>query len=313
MPRRLDKIEKEIGYCEIKIEKQRRIRKQVQFLRDDIEVLDKIVHEYNRKGLTEREDSSFLTAKPRVIRDGFLSIGLLDLIQDEREILNREREELQNRLKTFSGFEPKRTILEEEKRNALKNLAPAHSSKLRRLNENFKKVERQWNAFTEDLVNLDEGIFFLDRNLDYLKSCRTLLISAKGDFDVNYWVSDSKLTNLFRHSNIGRAKDMADGADRNLKMAQKELVCVSTVKLRPELFRRVLLGLLVALFEDIFVEGKFQKSFRVVDEALTENLKLTEQVKAKRAALAQKIEQVEKLRNQRFSLLGANHKGIRAR
>jgi hypothetical protein len=312
MPRRLDKIEKEIGYCEIKLEKERRIRKQVQFLQDDIEVLDKIEREYNRKGLADLKESC-ISRKPKAVRDGFLCIGLLDLIREEKEILERERNELQNRLRTFTGFEPKRGILEEEKRNALKNLAPSHSSKLRQLNDDFKKVEKQWNAFTEDLVNMDEGIFFLDRNLDYLKSCRTLLISSKGDFDINYWVSGGNLTNLFRHSNIGRAKDMADGADRNLKMAQKELVCVTTVKIRPELFQRVLLGLLVALFEDIFVEGKFEKSFCVVDEAFAENMKLTNQIKEKRAALAHKVEQVEKLRNQRFSKLGANHKGIRAR
>ena len=36
MARRLDKIEKEIGYCEIKLEKDRRMRKQVQFLQNHL-------------------------------------------------------------------------------------------------------------------------------------------------------------------------------------------------------------------------------------------------------------------------------------
>jgi hypothetical protein len=302
MTRRLDKIEKEIGYCEIKMEKERRIRKQVQFLRDDIEILDQIVDEYSRRGS--------LGAEPRrkASREGFLSVGLIELVREEREILNREREGLQGRLKTFTGFEPKRSLLEEEKRNALRVLSPAHSSKLRRINDDFKKVERQWNSFTEDLANLDEGIFFLDRNLDYLKSCRTLLITAKGEFDIEFWNSRGRLSNLFRHTHIGRAKEMGDGADRNLKMAQKELVCLTSVKLKPEHFQRVLLSLLTALFEDIFVEGKFEKSIKVVDAVLRENIKLTDQVKAKRAVLAQKLEQTEKLRSQMFSRLGANHR-----
>jgi hypothetical protein len=306
MSRRLDKIEKEIGYCEIKMEKERRIRKQVQFLGDDIEILDHIVNVYSRRGALGTEP-----ARKKASKDGFLSIGLIELIREEREILHREREELRGRLKTFTGFEPKRSLLEEEKRNALRVLSPAHSSKLRQINEDFKKVERQWNSFTEDLSNLDEGIFFLDRNLDYLKSCRTLLITAKGDFDIEFWNSEGRLTNLFRHTHIGRAKDMADGADRNLKMAQKELVCLTSVKLKPELFQRILLPVLTALFEDIFVEGKFEKSFQVVDAVLRENIKLTEQVKAKRAALAQKLEQTEKLRTQMFSRLGANHRDRR--
>lgn len=314
MPRRIDKIEKEIGYCEIKLEKERRIRKQVQFLGDDIEILNQIVDEYSHKdSVSDARMSRKRKLKgPKASRTGFLSEGLLEMIQEERDILNRERDDLQTRLRSFSGFEPKRTVLEEEKRSALKHLSPTHSSKLRRLNDDFKKVERQWNSFTEDMVNLDEGVFFLERNLDYLRSCRTLLISAKGDFDIEHWATGCALSHLFRHSLIGRAKDMADGADRNLKMAQKELVCVSTVKMKPELFRRVLLSLLMALFEDIFVRGKFETSFQVMEEALTENLKLTAQVKEKRDQLAQKLAQVEKLRNQMFSLLGADQRGRRA-
>jgi hypothetical protein len=311
MARRLDKIEKEIGYCEIKLEKERRIRKQVLFLQADIEILDQLIAEYTRRGaspqLVARRKEGGDT--PKTSRDGFLAVGLVEILQEERDILTREREELQSRLKAFSGFEGKKGILEDEKRNALKNLSPAHSSRLRRINEDFKKIERQWNTFTEDLVNIDEGIFFLDRNLDYLRSCRQFLISAKGNFDIDFWTSGGYLSNLFRHSNIGRAKEMADGGDRNLKMAQKELVCVTTVKLRPELFQRVLLSLLESLFADIFVEGKFDASFRVIEAALAMNIKLTEQVKVKRMLLATKLEQIEKMRNQMFSRLGADRRG----
>jgi hypothetical protein len=312
MARRLDKIEKEIGYCEIKLEKERRIRKQVQFLLDDIEILDQLIREYTHRGLAPlilSDGEEELQVCPKASRDGFLAVGLVEMLREERDILAREREELVGRLRTFIGFESKRGVLEDEKRNALKKLSPMHSSRLRRINDDFKKIERQWNSFTEDLVNLDEGIFFLDRNLDYLRSCRTFLISAKGNFDISFWATGGYLKNLFRHSNIGRAKEMADGADRNLKMAQKELVCVTTVKVHPEQFQRVLLGLLEALFEDIFVEGRFESSFRVVEAALSVNFKLCEQAKVKRMLLASKLEQIEKVRTQIFSRLGADRRG----
>jgi len=312
MARRLDKIEKEIGYCEIKLEKEKRVRKQVQFLQTDIDLLDRLIHEYVRRGTHVQEApfaSDASTPSVTTSRDRFLSIGLVGMLQEEREILARERDELTGRLKTFGGFEAKRGVLEDEKRNALKHLSPAHSNRLRRINEDFKKIERQWNAFTEDLVNLDEGIFFLERNLDYLRSCRTFLIQAKGNFDVDVWTSGGILTNLFRHSNIGRAKEMAIGADRNLKLAQKELVCVNCMKVRPELLQRVLLPLLENLFEDIFIEGKLMSSFRVLESALAMNLKVTEAVKMRRMLLVGKLEQIEKVRDKMFSRLGADRRG----
>ena len=46
MVRKLEKIEKEMGYCEIKLEKERRLRRQVQFLEADLEVLDRFVKLY---------------------------------------------------------------------------------------------------------------------------------------------------------------------------------------------------------------------------------------------------------------------------
>jgi len=309
MARRLDKIEKEIGYCEIKLEKERRIRKQIQFLQDDIGMLDQLVREYShRMAPASPMIAGRASGDGKASRDGFLAVGLVELLQEEKEILQRERDELASRLHTFTGFLAKRGILEDEKKNVLRRLSPAHSSKLRRINEDYKKIEKQWNTFTEDLVNLDEAIFFLDRNLDYLRSCRTLLLTAKGSLDIDYWMSGGSLMNLFRHSNIGRAKDMADGADRNLKLAQKELVCLSTIKVRADLFQRVIMPLLEGLFEDIFIEGKLLSSFRVIEAALATNLKLSEQVKAKRILLLAKFDQVDKLRNQMFVRLGGDRR-----
>ena len=40
MVRKIEKIEKEMCYCEIKLEKKRRLRRQVMFLDADLEVLE---------------------------------------------------------------------------------------------------------------------------------------------------------------------------------------------------------------------------------------------------------------------------------
>jgi len=312
MARRLDKIEKEMGYCEIKLEKERRLRKQIEFLKLDVDVLDGLIRDYSRHSMGTSGSGVRATdpdAARRPSRQGFLAAALLEIVQEEREFLGRELEELSMRLRTFSGFGTKRNLLEEEKRDALKDLAPANSSKLRRMNEDFKKIERQWNLITEDLINLDEAIFFLDRNLDYLRSCRTHLISAKGSFDVEGWLATGYLSDLFRHSSIARAKEMADGADRNLKMAIKELVCVANMKIKCEPFQRVLHALLGALHEDIFVEGRLESCLQVVEAALASNLKLVEQVKAKREQWGAKVEEIDKLRTQLFSRLDSDRRG----
>ncbi len=46
MVRKIEKIEKEMGYCEIKLEKKRRLNRQVMFLETDLEVLDQFIKSY---------------------------------------------------------------------------------------------------------------------------------------------------------------------------------------------------------------------------------------------------------------------------
>jgi len=309
MARKLDKIEKEMGYCEIKLEKERRIRKQILFLKNDLEALEELISEYRRRGLGKKPETGRFSRDNQLqkhTRERFLAAGLLEILQDEREILTREWNELKVRLQTFSGFESKRSFLEEEKRKALKNLAPSHSSKLRKLNENFKKIERLWNSLMEDHSNLDEGVFFIERNLDYLKSCRNFLISAKGSFDIDSWLESGYLSDLFRHSHIGRAKEMSDGADRNVKMAQKELVCVSSMRIHSEVLQRSLALFLEALFEDIFKDGRLERSFQVVENVLAHNEKILVQVKGKQSQLDERLQETEKLRNEIYSQIGAD-------
>jgi hypothetical protein len=242
-------------------------------------------------------------------REDFISAGVLEMLRNEKEILLRERESIDTKLSSFFGFGKKRSVLEEERNHALRSLAPNHSTKIRRLAQEFQHIEEQWNSLTEDALNLDEGIFYLTRNVDYVKSARAFLIAAKGTFDIETWIENNYSTDLFRHSNVGRAKEMIDGANRNLKLAQKELCCVTNVKVRVEGFEPVLVSVLSCLFEDIFAEARLGKCIQVVESALVRSEKGLQQVRQKREALHSKLERVEKSRAQLFLRLGGEKRG----
>ncbi len=303
MGRRLEKIEKEMGYCEIKLEKEKRIRKQIEFVTQDLAEIEALLRRLNQ------HDDSLLRSTNRELHDrpskeAFLSAGLRRILDEKRELLLRDHEDLNSKLLHYLGFEKKKRNLEEEKKEALRDLPENRSGRLRRINDDFKKIEHVWNELSEDLINLDEGIFFLERNLDYLRSSRNFLISAKGGFDIEMWRKDGYLTDLFRHSNIGRALEMADGADRNIQSAQKELVCVYSYRVKVEALSRVLLPFTEALFEDLFEIGRLDRSIQVIEAALAGNLKQLEQIKAKGEIYSQKLEHTEKSRNQLFQRMG---------
>ncbi len=316
MARRLDKIEKEMGYCEVKLEKERRLNKQIEFLIADLREMDEIISHHRASSAHEHpggERAREAGGVRRPPRESFIAAGLLEIVEEEREIMRREIEDLSSRLINFRGFLIKHSVLEGERKDALKCLRDSDPSQMQRKDEEFRKVERQWNFLTEDLINLDEGIFFLDRNIDYLRSCRSFLFSARGSFEIETWMLGGYLADLFRHSPIGRAKEMADGADRNLKLAQKELVCVTTTRLRWDAFHKALVPFLEGLHEDLFTEGHLFQSVQVVEAALAGNLKLLEQVKAKREALQLRLEQIDKVRDQLFAEFGPEREERRSR
>ncbi len=326
MVRRLEKIEKEMGYCDIKLEKERRLRQQCKFLYTEAEALERFVKRYEsavmglqhlqydkmaqqialEKARTDKVGPFFERAK-----EDFISAGILEMVREERETLLRERETAESKLNSFSGFGQKRSILEEERDTALQGLIPAHSSKMRKVTDEFKRIEELWNSLTEDALNFDEGIFYLARNVDYIKSARAFLITAKGSFDIESWLESGYSSDLFRHSNIGRSKEMIDGANRNLKLAQKELFCVRNLKIRLDGFEPTLVSFLGNLFEDIFIDSRLGRSIAVVEEALTAAEKSLIQVRQKREALHSKLERTERIRAQLFGRLGGERRGSR--
>ena len=97
---------------------------------------------------------------------------------------------------------------------------------------------------------------------------------------------------------------MADGADRNLKMAQKELVALSTGKIRFDLFSRVLAPFVSALYHDVFVEGRIHGSQKVIEAALAKNVKLLDDLRQKREATSKRLDDMERLRTRLFTQLG---------
>lgn len=116
-------------------------------------------------------------------------------------------------------------------------------------------------------------------------------------------------SDLFRHSNIGRAREMMDGANRNLKLAQKELSCVQNLKVRLDDFEPVLVKFLDALFDDIFLDGRLGRSISAIEQALAVSEKGLLTVRQKRETLHARLERTERTRANLFLRLGGEKRG----
>jgi hypothetical protein len=313
-----------MGYCEIKLEKERRLRRQRDYLQADIEVLSRFLGRRESSEIGLRSLPYAKVAQQLAIerarsdepgpffhrsKENFITAGLLEMVRQDSEVLEREKADIDARLESFSGFMKKRTVLEEERKVALSSLAPTHSSKIRKVNESFQRIEARWNSLTEDSLNLDEGVFYLSRNSDYIKSSRGFLIAAKGNFDIETWIDGGCADDLFRHSNIGRAKEMIDGANRNLKLARMELCCTEHVRVQIDAFEPVLVEFLGSLFDDIFLDGRLTRSITVVEKALRDSGKLVQKTRQKRESLHSKLERVERDRDSIFQRLDGDKRG----
>ena len=115
MVRKLEKIEKEMGYCEIKLERERRLRRQAEFLTAELEAVERFLKLYESSDVQIHElpfaDIAHQIAVERSrsdrpgpaferAREGFLSAGIFQMVREDREILVRERGELLAKLAT---------------------------------------------------------------------------------------------------------------------------------------------------------------------------------------------------------------------
>jgi hypothetical protein len=319
MIRKLDRIEKELGYCETKLEKERHLRRQLEYLHTELAVLEDVEKSYRdgtpplsdlpyaewgRRIAKEREwttkpGPSFERAKRQLI-----SAGILDLIRQEKDLLTREIRETSNKFHAFVGFEEKREVLAREKSAALQRVSPQVLSQMRRIGSEFKRAEEAWNAYAEDAIHFDEAMFFLSRHVDYHRSCRSFLVAAKGSFDLENWMEDEYVDSLFRHSNIGRAKEMLDGAHRNWRLAQKELVCVGSRSLALGSIEPGYARFLDALFDDVFLDGRLQRSIAEIEQRIVESEATLRRCENERAELTLALEASELSRVELFQRLG---------
>ncbi len=241
--RRLEKIEKEMGYCQIKLEKEQRLSVQAEFLlvrrvqvaaaveKYSSQVTEAEIHGNRLGGLCFREVQTEVGTGVRPdrvlgLRELFRSVGLLAPLRDELELLERESEEIDEKLSTFSAFHQKKEGLEQERRSGVRGFQMHGGEAVVRISAEFEETEKNWNVLTEDLMNFDEALFHVGRAVDYLNSARNFILSSRSQFLVEEWVNAGYLIDLFKHSTVGRTKEMVDGADRNLKMALRELLCL---------------------------------------------------------------------------------------
>ncbi len=278
--RRLERIEKEIGYCEIKLEKEQRLVAQLRFLRMHGRHLADAVRAFRTRhpeldamaadGTTLEEIGRACAARSgsatvKALRERFRCAGALPILEEELDVLRQEAQELHDRLSTFESFRIKKRRLLDERDRTLDSLEPADPACLAEMSAEFERSEQTWNTLTEDLINVDEAIFFVRRASDYLGSARGFVLTSRGQPTVDGWLRTGYLIDLFKHSTIGRAKEMVEGTERNLKRALMQLVCLEEVRIRPEDFAPLLLPFLDALFDDLFRAQKLVATLALLD------------------------------------------------
>lgn len=311
MVRKLEKIEKEMGYCEIKLEKEQRLRTQLHFLKLHAQALAAALESFavraapTLRATPGNQIEGFpiaeLYQKLAVQRDqalrerareAFRCAGALPLLGEQHELLEREIENLETKLETFRAFSEKRQGLVSERERALDTFGREGSEEIVELSSQFECIERSWNTLTEDLMNIDGAIFAVTRCVDYLGSAREFVLASRSQFSLDRWLREGYLIDLFKHSTLGRAKEMVEGADRNLKAALAELVCLETLTIQPDDFEHLLLPFLDVLFDDLFVHGKLRESIAFLEARGTRASELRAKLQLKRDnVLAQQLEQ----------------------
>ncbi len=319
--RRLEKIEKEMGYCQIKLEKEQRLAIQSRFLgicRDQISgavtryeqrVRETELHGNRLGGLSFVQVATAVSTGTRPecvaqLREIFRCVGLLPLLQEELVIVQHDIDELEEKLTTFTAFHQKKAGLEQERRHALRGFQLKGEEPVLRISREFEETEQNWNVLTEDLMNFDEALFHVGRGVDYLNSARNFVLSSRSQFSVEEWLEDGYLIDLFKHSPIGRTKEMIEGADRNLKMALRELLCLAEFDPVPTDFEQLLLPFFDALFEDLFAHGRLTSTLKLVERRLERTERLRSELETLRETVFTRQVEKEQTRERLFHQIG---------
>ena len=319
--RRLEKIEKEMGYCQIKLEKEQRLAVQEQFLAMHQEDLAHAISSYERHvaeheihgnrlgGLGFHEVQTEVGTGVREseverLRELFRSVGLLTSLRGERDLLQRELEEITEKLSTFSVFHDKKEGLEQERRSAMRGFQLSGREEVLRISAEFEETEQNWNVLTEDLMNYDEALFHIRAVVDYLNSARNFILSSRSQFSVEEWIKRGYLIDLFKHSTVGRAREMIEGADRNLKMALRELLCLQDYEVSLPDFEQLLLPFIDKLFDDLFNEGRLTSVLKFVERRLSLAEALRKNLEERRETVFEAQSTTEETRERLFQQIG---------
>ncbi|MGE4619347.1 MAG: hypothetical protein AAEJ04_06000 [Planctomycetota bacterium] len=326
--RRLEKIEKELGYCQIKLEKEQRLATRVHFLRVHRDQLIAVLDQYpeqdsgpgdglcgmrfSEMALAIAEEDQTLDLDP--FRYSFLAIGMRPEILGELEDLELNIKDTADKLATFRVFHDKIQGLQSERVSALGSFDLSGDEPVLAISDNFEETETRWNVLTEDLTNLDDALFCVSRATDYLASARNFVLSARSHFSVQDWLDNGYLVDLLKHSTVGRIREMMKFAERNLKIALGELICLNEDDykfLNPQDFAPLLLPFYNRLFDDVFRQNKFQNVLQLVEERLDRTERLHRMLKTAREEVFQSQLQHEQDRERLFHLIGDERRKLR--
>ncbi len=325
MVRRLEKIEKELGYCQIQLEKEQRVRLQYQFLLLERRGLVDAIASYDTRepsgpgntlcGKSMREICEHLILSRRrpsreeILKD-FLRAGSLPAFEEELFLIDKELDELDSRVQSFDSFRSKKVILLEEREEAMEHLGVEGTELLLGLAREFETIESEWNTLTEDAKNLDTALRHVSHAVDYLRSARGFILTARSQFNIETWIDEGYLLDLFKHSSIGRGKEMIEGADRNLRIALRELACLEDIPAQASAFENVLVPFLEALLDDLFSRAKLIASFEVIELKLSRLEEIKDRLEEFQDRLLERQERQEEKRLALFAKMGSERKRI---
>ncbi len=320
----LDRIEKEMGYCEVKLEKERRLRSQELYLRADVEALNEVLAAYSatkfEAALKSNRIGGYPIAEiPRIVRRGpkeavrrvreaFVSVALQCALRETREMLSNELASVTERLATYNDFQGRRSSLIAQRKDTLEHLGLEADEFAGEVLEDFEKIESRWNQVSEDLVNVETAVSHLQNNLDFLRSARSFVLGARATFDVDEWCRSGYLSDLFRHSPISRVFEMVQCADLNIRLAEKELVCLTCWPYEAHKSITVLGPFVHKLFDDLFIRGNFQSTKAVIEEAEEKNRREHAALAKFCAKLTDERCELDRQREEKFAEMGHNVK-----
>ncbi|NCF98700.1 MAG: hypothetical protein GWP39_04225 [Planctomycetia bacterium] len=326
--RRLEKIEKELGYCQIKLEKEHRLATRVHFLRAHRDQMREALTSYPETDSNSHNSLggiAFLEISRRMMEDessfsyedirlSFIALGMRPEIGQELELLDTDISDTTEKLSTFRVFHDKIAGLQSERAQALSSFILEEGEPVLEISENFEATESRWNVLTEDLTNLDDALFCVQRANDYLSSARNFVLQARSHYSVQQWLESGYLVDLFKHSLIGRIKEMLEGAERNLKTALGELICLNDEDydlFEFSDFAPILLPFYKQLFGDVFKQTKFQDVLSLVEERLDRSERLHKRLEEARENVFSSQMEQESARENLFHQIGEERRKLR--